>query len=56
MKYLIGTLSALIGLGLILRFGGSANALASTLGYNVNQLTSGLELSTFQGNNPPGVG
>ena len=56
MKGVVGAVTLLIGLGLVLRFGGSSNALAQTLGWNINQGLSTLTLSGFGGNNPPGVG
>lgn len=56
MKGIVGTLAAVIGLGLILKFGGSSNALLGTGFSGLSGLSDSLLMSGTPGNSPPGVG
>lgn len=56
MKYVVGTLAALVGLGLILKFGGTSNTLLSTGASSVNNLAGTLLMNGSPGNTPIGVG
>lgn len=52
---IVGGIVMLIALGLILRYGGSANSILGTFFSGASTLTNSLSLSGLPGNNPPGV-
>lgn len=51
-KAIAGGIMILIAIGLILRFGGSSNALGKTFVSGVVGETNALALTSFSGNNP----